>query len=767
MVALACTLVVSFVVLAPLDRAAVALDAAAAALSIGNIRFALADGDYFAAAASPSPLLHYWSLAVEEQFYLVWPALVLLASRGRRPRLGTGIALAIVLAASLVANLVVTGTAVSWAFYSLPTRAWQLSLGGLIAVAAVPLARIPGPVAGGLGWLAVPALAAAALIFDGSLAYPGAWALVPTLAAGALIVAGPGGRRPGRLLAARPLRFLGRISYSLYLWHWPVLVLPLIALESEPPTEIRAVLVGVAVGAAWLSWRFVEEPFRTGFPTLARRPGRTVLAGATAVLAVVVASGAFAAAAEGVPGLMPEIDQAATLTGGVEPFEDPGDLEGLGEPGAAELDELDELGEAAELAELDELLAVDGADGLDGLDDGPGPDAGLSSSDAPEVAPTDDADPTATASTPSAAPRGVALPSPTPRVHVRLPKDVRPSLSEARADEERLRADGCLAFEGVQVPPDCVYGDRKGKVTIALVGDSHAAQWFPALAEAARRNHWRLVTFTKVACPFLDMRLANVSLKREYWECAEFRTRTIARLRKLQPDLVLLGMSRFAIHPVRPEDLSMAARAAALARVVRALPDGVVLLTDTPDARRDVPSCLSRHPADVGRCAVPVKAAFTGRLGRLERLASRATGAGLIDLSTRVCRADPCPVVVDGMIVFRDSRHLTATFARSLAPDMERELLRFLERAGARHGAVAHATAGGIRRPCRRGSRSRLGVRCHPPAPLISCGRTPSAPVPRRPRASARGAPGARRWGPTRPTCPRCRSGSRDAARSP
>ncbi len=247
-VALACTLVASFVVLAPLDRAAVALDAAAAALSIGNIRFALAEGDYFAAVTTPSPLLHYWSLAVEEQFYLVWPALVLVASRGRRARLGAGIALAIVLGVSLIANLVVTGTAVSWAFYSLPTRAWQLSLGGLIAVAAVPLARIPGPLAAGLGWVAVPALGAAALAFDGSIAYPGAWALVPTLAAGALIVSGPGAHRPGRLLALWPLRFLGRISYSLYLWHWPALVLPLIALEAEPPLELRAVLVALAVG---------------------------------------------------------------------------------------------------------------------------------------------------------------------------------------------------------------------------------------------------------------------------------------------------------------------------------------------------------------------------------------------------------------------------------------------------------------------------------------------------------------------------------------
>ena len=433
--------------------------------------------------------------------------------------------------------------------------------------------------------MAVPALAAAALAFDGSIAYPGAWALVPTLAAAALIVRGrePTGR--GASWPCWPLRFLGRISYSLYLWHWPALVLPLIALEAEPPPEMRAVLVAVAVGAAWLSWRFVEEPFRTGFPTLARRPGRTVLAGATAVLAVVVASGAFVAAAEEVPGLMPDVGLAAT-TEGVEPFDEPGDELVDGDIG--DIDGLESSEEAAELEALEALLAMDGPRR--------GPNSRQRRSSARRRRRTPSAAPSATARAPAAAPSATALPSPTPRIHKRLPKDVRPPLSEARADEERLRADGCLAFEPVRVPPDCVYGDRKGKVTVALVGDSHAAQWFPALAAVARRRHWRLVTFTKVACPFLDMRVSNVALKREYWECAEFRTRTIARLRKLKPDLVLVSMSRFAIHPVRTKDAVHGGPGrGAGSRHRRRCRSASSSSATRPTRGRDVPSCLSRH----------------------------------------------------------------------------------------------------------------------------------------------------------------------------
>ena len=260
----------AFVALPPLDRPGAMTDGGAAVLCVSNIRSAMAAGDYFAAIGTPSPFLHFWSLSLEEQFYLVWPVLLLIAARCRRARLAAGITLLALLVVSLAASVVLTDVAPTWGFYSLPSRSWQFAAGGLLAVASPFLRRLPTRLVGVAGWSGVAGLAVAAVAIDGSTPYPGLLAVLPTGAAALLIVSGDRRWGPGILLRLTPLRFLGRISYSLYLWHWPILVLPIAAgIVLEPTGTVG--LLALAIGVAWLSWAIVEEPFRK-----ARVPRRTM-----------------------------------------------------------------------------------------------------------------------------------------------------------------------------------------------------------------------------------------------------------------------------------------------------------------------------------------------------------------------------------------------------------------------------------------------------------------------------------------------------------
>jgi peptidoglycan/LPS O-acetylase OafA/YrhL len=628
-VVLVVTLVVALNVVAPIDRPTVGLDGAAAAVSIGNIRFALAAGDYFASVTAPSPFLHFWSLGVEEQFYLIWPVLILLVARGAHARRRVLIALIAIVVASLAANLIVTDAAANWAFYSLPTRAWQLGLGGLLAAGSLALARVPGPIVGVVGWLGLGAIALAAFTFDSSFAYPGAAALLPSLGTVALLAGGSRRLGPGRLLSVRPLRFLGRISYSLYLVHWPILVLAPLAIGSELDEIARVGLVGVSLVAAAATWALVETPFRKGLPNLALRPGRTVSIGLAAVVAVVLLA-----------------------TGPI-----------FGVPPA----------ETVAAASASELLTTDTAAAVDGSDDAWADEIPTSTSSPTPTA----ADAASSAPGPTTKPTPNTTPNPT-TTPVRdiantgvLPASVRPTLAKARSDEERLRADGCLAFEAVTKPPRCVYGSKDATFVVALVGDSHAAQWFPALDRVARHEGWRVFTFVKVSCPFIDAPVRNLALKREYRECAAFNEATIAAIAALRPDLTLVSMSRLATHPMDQADDTDAAKGSAVGRMLARIPGRSALIVDTPYPKRNVPSCLSSHQDDIDACAIPRQTAFTDRLGAVEAIAAAASGAGLIDLRSRICVGDPCSVVVNGLIVYRDESHLTATFSRSLAPALK------------------------------------------------------------------------------------------------
>ncbi|GAB2762717.1 SGNH hydrolase domain-containing protein [Nocardioides salsibiostraticola] len=280
------TVVFSVATLSYLDSIRVAKDAVWSALFAANINFGVQGADYFSQDAGTSPLQHYWSLAVEEQFYVVWPLLISLAfllGRRRKARpayslkivMGTVLALA---AASLAWSIYLTATSPGAAYFSTSARAWELALGAAVAV-AVHQGRTLGPryvreITATVGLLAI---ATAVLTYNETVTLPGYAALLPVLGTAGLLWSGAFGSTTwvGRALSVRPLREIGDWSYSLYLWHWPLLILPQMWLARELLPVETAFQIVVTFALAHFTYRYVETPFRR--TRTSRQPRRALI----------------------------------------------------------------------------------------------------------------------------------------------------------------------------------------------------------------------------------------------------------------------------------------------------------------------------------------------------------------------------------------------------------------------------------------------------------------------------------------------------------
>lgn len=275
----------------------------ASAFYIENWALARDSVDYLAAENSPTLVQHYWSLSVEEQFYIVWPLLILgalwaakrLKADAAWQNRAMMIALIVVFVVSLATSVVWTNTSSASAYFATPTRAWEFAAGGLLAFLPARVAA-PSTTRRGValhliaGWGGLAAIGFTVVQYDGSVPFPSYTALLPVLGTAAVIWAGESAHSwsPTLIGKSGPIQWIGDVSYSLYLWHWPLVVLyPLI---QGHPIGIKGgvALLTIMIALAWLSKRYIEDPFRHG--DVWKRTGRSFGFAATGMAAIAAVS---------------------------------------------------------------------------------------------------------------------------------------------------------------------------------------------------------------------------------------------------------------------------------------------------------------------------------------------------------------------------------------------------------------------------------------------------------------------------------------------
>jgi peptidoglycan/LPS O-acetylase OafA/YrhL len=552
---IACTAGAAMVLLAPFEQVPQARAAAAAGTWTSNFLFALHRLDYFGPAADTNLFLHTWSLGVEEQFYLLWPAwmLFLLGAfawqrRDRNHRhLAWGMAATSI--ACLALSVVLTYAQPQLGFYMVFSRGWQFALGALAFLCFDGRARLHGE--GLAAWVGFAAIFVAALVLDDHTPYPGFCALLPSLGTAALLVGGrtPGeGFVPARLLATPPLQGIGRVSYAWYLWHWPVLLLGASLVPVADGWQ-RAGLAAIAFVLAVISHALVEAPVRRA-AWLRARPRIVLAVGVLTMAGIVLASAAWRDKAE----------------------------EWSGSPGQLRY-------------------------------------------------------------------------------------------TKVRNDAPAIYAMGCDEWYHSSRVRVCGFGPATAPHTAVLIGDSVAGQWFPAVWRHFDKPGWRLFVITKSSCPMVDQPIFYARIGREYTECEQWRNDALGAMPSLHPDVVLF--SSVPTYDFSPQEWE-----AGTSRVLDALARSgarIGVLAPTPLLPFDGPACLARR--DWRRQWFPATDACTATAhgstatvgAALAAAVDRHPQARLLDLDGVVCPDGTCRAEWDGIIVYRDHQHVTATFVETLS----------------------------------------------------------------------------------------------------
>ena len=557
---------------------------AAAALYVENWVLSADAVDYLASDNLASPVQHYWSLSAEEQFYLVWPLLVIVAL-GVAAKLKISrtrailVILGVVTAASLAYSIILTATEPTSAYFITPTRAWEFGLGGILAVVS-PHARLDAvkrrTAVAWTGWML---LAASLVLYSDSTPFPSATALLPVVGALAVMWAGSEGLRfsPTSIARLRPVQFIGDVSYSTYLWHWAIIVLlpHVTGRDLNDLSRLGILIASIALG--WATKKFVEDPVRTGRIASAR-PRFTFIA-STVALALVV-SGA---------GL------------------------GLGSVTASVAADRSTVARIVE-----EKVPCFGAAAMD--------------------------------------------PALQPCAPSELDTTVVPSLASSTFDRSDTW-DQCRSRR--TEARECVLG-VDGGTRVALIGDSHAHHWITAVEAIAEKENWEVHVYVRGACPFSQVAWDRADATK-YADCVEWNDNVDSALAGQEPyEYVLTSLRAETNIKVKPGTDVTAGFAASWQPLIDRGAT-IVGIKDVPLAMNWAKRCIKESDDPNAECAADAETSLDYD-DLLADAATQVEGAVEVDLTDFFCADDRCPAIIGGVLVYRDSHHITATYATTLAP---------------------------------------------------------------------------------------------------
>jgi peptidoglycan/LPS O-acetylase OafA/YrhL len=604
-------------------------DVSAATIYVANWVFAFDSVDYLAADNSASVVQHFWSLGVEEQLYIAWPILLSLTWLiGRRK--GTGFKLfALVLVLITIASLVYSSILVfdqnPIAYFSTLSRAWEFGAGALLALAtrtSSSESKTGFSLQHVMSWVGWITLAAYLYFFEASSGFPGLFAVVPVIATLLIIAANdPRGKfSPARILHLRPIQFIGDASYSIYLWHWPILTFVGFYFTRIPGRVLVIVFIATLVVSA-LSMKFVENPFRFGQLRQKLKPNQTFIAVATSM--ALLLSGSQVASAF----VANEIEQKRLASAALE----------------AEI--------AKSVAEKEAKDATESSMPVWDAISCMGPAFMVQ----PECA-------------------GFEWESVVPAVAVK---------EETAHNVEPLErigsTKGCLAWGDDYSMIECVYG-VKGGTKIAMVGDSHAYHWLPAMASVAASSNIQLHFLARAGCPANSLpREANGNHVRG---CFAWMAEMQAWVES-NPDVETIVVSNFSgsrfsgagEYGARHDGAIQGYKDVWQPWIEQGI--RVVVFQDTPFIGEDAWNCVVNNVDEINRCDVTlasIQANFDNTVA-----AAKELDLEVIDFTKYFCKDEMCPMAIGGVRVYRDSNHMSGTYNLLMAPYLKDELLELLD----------------------------------------------------------------------------------------